>query len=63
MPATPVLVTRGDEWLRIERLNDECLVWSYGHGDTDFGLSIKRLDDFGSQLKEHVERGWVVQSN
>ena len=58
---TQVFATREDEWFRIEPLNDECVVWTFGVGEAATGHSIRRLDQFGAQLRKAIQDGWVLQ--
>ena len=47
--------------VRIESLNDECVIWRFGVGEAATSHSIWRSDQFGPQLMKAIEYGLVIK--
>lgn len=55
-----IKAVRGDEWLSIQRLDDEHALWLYGKGVVGDGRKVAPLSVVQSQLQAHCDHGWTV---
>ena len=52
-------LTRGNEWVSIQTLDDEDCLWLYGEGVVGNCHIVSPVSVRESQIKAHISKGWI----
>ena len=55
------LLTRNDEWVSIQNLDDKSCLWLYGKGVVGNGRCVSPINVKESQIQAHISKGWIRQ--
>ena len=56
-------LTKGEEWITIQDIDDEQCLWLYGEGVVGNYRAVCPISVKDSQIKAHISKGWITNDN